>query len=60
MADWKPNRKVGSAAAIGTPLSIIVIYIVNSILQAPLPETVSSAIAALIPVLIAYFVPLPK
>ena len=54
-----PERKVGGGAAIGVPLGIILVWVVES-QGVHVPTEVATAIGALLTFLAGYLIPNPK
>ncbi len=54
---WRPNRKVTSGAAIGTPAAIVIIWLLQVFAGAEIPADVAAAIGSIMVFGTSYFVP---
>lgn len=56
MMDWKPERKIGYAAAVGTPAGVILAWVIG-LTGVVVPPEVAAALGALVAALVGYWVP---
>jgi len=54
---WKPERKVGGAAAIGLPLGVITAWAFVAATGIEVPATVATAWGSLLTAVLAYVIP---